>query len=199
MKKDVSRLTLTALFVALVLLFGLTPVGLIPLGFINVTILCIPVLIGTIVLGLKSGLLLGAFFGLVSMMSVLGFSMTPPSGLAGALLAKSPVLTAVMCFVPRLLVPVVCFVVYRLLTKGGRWEKRALPVAAAAGSLTNTLLYLSMMYIFYRVVGLDATAIVALLTGTGLIAGSCEAIAAAVIVSPVVIALNKVQHRTQEK
>ena len=56
------RLTLTALFVALILLFGLTPVGLIPLGFINVTILCVPVVAGTLILGLKTGLLLGACF-----------------------------------------------------------------------------------------------------------------------------------------
>ena len=38
------RLVLTALFVALVILFGLTPAGLISLGFINVTLLCIPVI-----------------------------------------------------------------------------------------------------------------------------------------------------------
>lgn len=197
MNLNTSRLTLTALFVALILLFGLTPVGLIPLGFINVTILCIPVLVGVIALGLKTGILLGAFFGLASLMSVLGFSMTPPSGLAGALLAKSPLLTVIMCFIPRLTVPVVCWAVYRALTRGDRWQKRALPVAAAAGSFTNTLLYLGLMYIFYRMVGLDATAIVGLLTGTGLIAGGCEAVAAALIVPPVVIALEKVQHKTQ--
>ena len=56
------RLVLTALFVALVILFGLTPVGLISLGFINVTLLCIPVIAGTLILGLKTGLLLGRVF-----------------------------------------------------------------------------------------------------------------------------------------
>ena len=36
--KATRQLTLTALFIALVVLLGLTPLGLIPLGFINVTI-----------------------------------------------------------------------------------------------------------------------------------------------------------------
>ena len=47
------------MFIALVVLLGLTPLGLIPLGFINVTILHIPVIIGALALGLKGGLILG--------------------------------------------------------------------------------------------------------------------------------------------
>ena len=82
MKNNTRQLSLTALFVALVFLLGLTPLGLIPLGFINVTILCLPVIVGTILLGLKTGLLLGFFFGTASLMSVLGLSMTAPSTLA---------------------------------------------------------------------------------------------------------------------
>ena len=49
--KATRQLTLTAMFIALVALLGLTPLGLIPLGFINVTILHIPVIIGALVLG----------------------------------------------------------------------------------------------------------------------------------------------------
>lgn len=49
------RLTFTALFIALVLFLGLTPFGLIPLGFINVTLLCVPVAVGCVLLGLKTG------------------------------------------------------------------------------------------------------------------------------------------------
>lgn len=47
MNQKTHHLVLTALFVALILLLGFTPLGLIPLGFINVTILCVPVIIGT--------------------------------------------------------------------------------------------------------------------------------------------------------
>ena len=60
MNKSTTRLTLTALFVALVLLFGLTPIGMIPLGFINISLLGIPVVVGTLVLGLDDGDVAGA-------------------------------------------------------------------------------------------------------------------------------------------
>ena len=46
---------LLALFVALIVLLGFTPLGLIPLGFINVTILCVPVIVGALYMGWKKG------------------------------------------------------------------------------------------------------------------------------------------------
>ena len=75
--KNTTRLTLTALFIALVLVFGLTPIGMIPLGFINISLLGIPVVVGTLVLGLKTGLLLGACFGSISALSAFGIYGTP--------------------------------------------------------------------------------------------------------------------------
>ena len=60
-RNKVRKLVLYALFVALIFVLGLTPVGLIPLGFINVTLLCIPTIVGTVILGLKAGLVLGFF------------------------------------------------------------------------------------------------------------------------------------------
>lgn len=191
LSNSTHRLTLTALFVALIVLFGMTPVGLIPLGFINVTILCIPVVVGTLLLGLKVGLLLGGCFGLVSFLSLLGLSLTPPSSLASALLSANVFLAAVMCFVPRLAVPAVAYGVYKLVSRGREQSRRALPFAAAAGSAANTILYLGMMLLFYVVCGLDANSILMLIAGTGAIAGVSEAVVAAIITTPVVAALWK--------
>lgn len=193
--KKTKRLTLTALFVALVFLLGLTPLGLIPLGFINVTILCIPVIVGALLLGWQTGLLLGFFFGTASLMSVMGLSMTAPSGLASALLAKSVPLCVIMCYVPRLCVPLVACGVYRLIARGQEHCVKALPVAAAVGSLTNTVLYLGMMWAFYALTGLDANRILALILGTGALGGGSEAVVAAVLVTPIVTALWKVFKR----
>ena len=186
------HLVLTALFVALVLLLGLTPIGLIPLGFINVTVLCVPVIVGTLLLGLKTGLLLGFCFGGVSALSAFGIYGTP-SALAGALVAASPVLAAVMCFLPRLMVPVVAHLVYKLISKGEPARKRAVPFAAVAGSLTNTILYLGLMLLFYVMMGINSEGVLALIGGTGLIAGSSEAVVAALIATPVLAALWKVR------
>jgi len=191
MKKMATRkLVLYALFIALIFLLGLTPVGLIPLGFINVTILCIPTIIGTIVLGMKAGILLGFFFGLASTLSAFGISMVPQSALAAALLGVSPLDVIVMSFIPRLLVPVVTSLVYQLCC---RKKQHALAVAPAAvlGSLTNTVFYLGLMLLFYTMAGLDSAPVLGIIGGTGIIAGSLEAVAAAVIATPCVMAIRK--------
>jgi uncharacterized membrane protein len=195
MKKDKTRnLTVTAILVALIFVLGLTPLGLIPLGFINVTILALPVIVGTLSLGLSSGLTLGFFFGLASLLSVLGLSMTPPSSLAGTLLAASPVLTVVMCFLPRLLVPLFTHLVYKaFIDKTNR--KIAIPVAAATGSLTNTVFYLGLMYLFYQLAALDATKVVSLILGIAFVAGISEAAVSALLAFPIIIALDKIQKR----
>ena len=192
MKTNTARMTLTALFIALVLLFGLTPIGLIPLGFINLTILCVPVIVGTLLLGLKAGLVLGGCFGAVSALSAFGIWGTP-SSLAAALAAASPLLTLIMCFLPRLMVPVVTFFTYKLFSGGRRGSNKATPIAAAAGSLTNTILYLGLMLLFYVIMGINSEKVLALIGGTGLLAGSAEAVVAAVISSPVLAALWKIK------
>ena len=189
------NMVLAALFVALILLLGMTPLGLIPLGFINVTVLCVPVIVGTVLLGLKTGLALGASFGLASMLSAFGLSLTPPSALASALVVKSPFLAICMCVIPRLMVPVAAHAAYRLASRGAERAAAALPIAAAAGSLTNTVLYLGAMLLLYWLTGLDSAAVLTVIGGTGLIAGTSEAAVAAIIVTPVVLALWKVQKK----
>ena len=191
-RKKTRHMVLTALFIALILLLGFTPLGLIPLGFINITILCLPVVIGTIMLGLKTGVILGFCFGTVSALSAFGIAGTP-SSLAATLVAANPLLALVMCYAPRLMVPVIVHLMYRLVSRGRSDSRIALPVAAAAGSLTNTVLYLGLMLLFYVMTGIEYANLLALIGGTGLIAGAAEAAAAAVITTPVVIALRKIQ------
>lgn len=195
MKNDKTRnLAVTAILVALIFVFGLTPLGLIPLGFINVTILALPVIVGTLALGLNSGLILGFFFGLASLLSVLGLSLTPPSSLAGTLLAASPVLTVIMCFLPRLLVPLFTHLVYKALSYKTD-KKFSIPVAAVIGSMTNTVFYLGLMYLFYQFAALDATKVVNLILGVAFIAGISEAVVSALLSFPIMIALEKIQKR----
>ena len=191
-RSNVQNLVIHALFIALIFVLGLTPVGLIPLGFINVTILCIPTIVGTLALGLKSGLVLGFFFGSVSLLSALGLSLTPPSGLAQMLLGANPFFLVLMCYIPRLLVPVVTHFTFRLLTRKKENGLAAAP-AAALGSITNTVFYLGLMLLFFVICGLDSKPVLATIGGTGLIAGSLEAVAAAVIATPVLAALKKLR------
>lgn len=191
------NLVLTSIFIAFILLLGLTPLGLIHLGFINVTLMCIPVVVGTLFLGLKTGIVLGFCFGTISALSAFGITGTP-SSLVAALMAKSPLLVLLMCYLPRLAVPVVAHWVYKLISKGKAAYKRAVPFAAAAGSLTNTVLYLGLMLLFYVLMGIDSKEVLTLIGGTGLLAGGAEALAGALISTPVLAAMWSVQKRGQD-
>ena len=201
-RKQMVNFVLLALFIALIFLLGQTPLGLIPLGFINVTILCVPVIIGTLMLGLKSGLFLGFMFGCVSVFA----AITRPSALVSTLLGASPALVVVMSMLPRLLVPLAAHVAFRLLLRiapassAGRARKSptayiAAAAAAALGSLTNTVFYLGLMLLFYVLCGISTTQVLTLIGGTALIAGSLEATANAVICPAVYIALSRTKLR----
>jgi uncharacterized membrane protein len=187
MKNDRIRfLSVTGLLVALVVLMGLTPIGLLHVGPIYVTLLCIPVIVGTLLLGLEAGILLGFTFGSVSFY----VGMTAPSPLVMPVVQHNMLYLIVLCYFPRLLLPLICQMVYRLAGRGKR-GKTAVILSALAGSLTNTVLYLGLLLIFYIIIGLDHMAILGTLSSIVLFAGIPEAIAAAVVAVPVISAINK--------
>ncbi len=197
-RKSTIMLVLNALFIALTLLLGTTPIGLIPLGAINITILHIPVIAGTLFLGLKSGLLLGFIFGLCSVFSVYGLTLTPPSGLAAALNAENALYCLLMCIIPRLLVPVFTYLSNKLLLKLNVQEHLSLGFASFIGSVTNTVFYLGLMIAFYELANLDVAALMEKLgikSFWGIMsiiasgAGGLEALAAFLLVPPIIAAL----------
>lgn len=186
-RRKMKDFVLLALFVALIALLGFTPLGLIPLGFINVTILCVPVIVGALYMGRRNGMILGLAFGVVSFISAL----IKPSALVSTLLGASPLLVAVMSILPRLLVPVVADGVYHLFREKN--DHLAVGLGAVCGSVTNTVLYLGLMLLFYVICGLDTAGVLALIAGVAIIAGTCEAIAAAILCTPILAALRRMR------
>ncbi|MBQ2953844.1 MAG: ECF transporter S component [Clostridia bacterium] len=181
------NMVLLAMLAGLIFLMGQTPLGLIPLGFCNVTLLVIPVAVGTIYMGWRSGLVLGAAFAGTSLVSAL----IKPSALVGTLMGASPLLAVVMTVLPRLCIPLVIAGVNHLLQK--RQKHIAAAVAAACGSVTNTVLYLGLMLLFYVWCGIDNTTV---LTTIGVVAGGAgplEALAAAIITPPILMALWRIR------
>ena len=191
MNTKTRKLALNGLFIAFILLLGLTPLGMIPLPWIKISILSIPVAVGTLVLGLPSGLILGASFATISVLSAFGILGTP-SAFAATLVSASPALAILLSYVPRLLIPVFVYETHRLIARNGKKPKLAISCAAAAGSLCNTVFYLGLMLLFYIILGLDNKSVLAVIGGTGLIGGGCEAIAAVLIVTPVTLAIQKI-------
>lgn len=186
-RKQLNNFVLLALFVALILLLGFTPLGLIPLGFINVTILCVPVVVGALYMGPKNGVILGLAFGAVSFLS----AMMKPSALVSTLMGSSPFLVFVMSILPRILVPLAAVGVHKLVSRFNSHVATA--AAAVCGSLTNTVFYLGLMLLFYILCGIDTAGVLSLIGGTALIAGSAEAAAAAILCTPILAALRRVR------
>lgn len=190
MNKKTHQLVLTALMIALMIVLQMTGIGLIRLGVINITFYCTVIAIGAMMLGLKSGLILGFAFGTISLIS----AVQAPSGLV-APLTSTPSgwpLVAVMCYVPRLLVPVMAYGVYAILNKGGVNPHISVSAGAAAGSLTNTILYLGLLLLNYSITVADYPGLLATVGTIALTGGIPEAIVAALVASPVVIALKKI-------
>ena len=145
-----------AAFIAIMMIMTVVPVlGFIPLGFMNATIIHIPVIVGSILLGPKKGAVLGFFFGLTSMWkntalmpNLTSFVFTPfltmPNGESGG------IRSVIICMVPRILIGVVAYYVYRGVSK--IWKKRkklALAAAGVAGSITNTILVMNLIYFLF--------------------------------------------------
>ena len=151
--RPMQQLVLTALFAAIILLMAFTPLGLIDLPVIKATILHVPVVIGSVVLGPKRGAGLGALFGLTSLWkntmapSLLSFAFSPFVPLPGA--AHGSLWALAICFLPRMLTGVIPWFVSRglaALSQGRAWG-RALGyvLAGAAGAVVNTALVMGMM------------------------------------------------------
>lgn len=148
-------MVLTGAFVAIMVIMTIVPIlGYIPLGFMNATIIHIPVIIGAILMGPKKGAFLGLVFGLTSMWkntilmpNATSFVFSPFISVGDF---KGDWRSAIICLVPRILIGVVAYYVYKAVLRGN--EKRqaaALTCAGVAGSLTNTLLVMNLIYFLF--------------------------------------------------
>ena len=130
-RSSTVRLCCIAVLAALLILMALTPLGYIPIGPLRLTLLMLPVAVGGAVLGPRAGLVLGTVFGLTSFFTCFG---TDPFG--AVLLGISPLRTAVMCIVPRMLAGLLPALLCRLIRR--RSSGRAVGVAATALSCALT-------------------------------------------------------------
>jgi len=159
--KNVSSKTLglvqVSLLGAIIVVMAVLPVlGYIPLGFMNATIIHIPVIIASIVLGPKKGAILGLLFGITSLCrstfapNLTSFVFSPFYKMGD--IGGSP-LSLIVSLVPRTLVGVVPYYVYKGLVKLFKGKKGtdslAVIIAGIAGSMTNTLLVMNFIYLFF--------------------------------------------------
>lgn len=150
--KKLSDLTKLALLTAMILMLSVTPLGYVPLGFMYATTIHIPVILGGILLGPGAGAVLGGVFGLTSLLratftpNATSFVFSPFYSLGEF---HGSVWSLVVCFVPRILIGVVAYYVYVLIKKLCHRDAPALAAAGFAGSMTNTLLVMNLIYLLF--------------------------------------------------
>ena len=195
-RHDTRWMVSVALMAAIVIVLANTPLGMIQLPIIKATTVHIPVIIGAILLGPGAGAILGAVFGICSLISntmaptLLSFAFSPfmsTSGLPGALKA---IWISIGC---RILIGVAAGWLWKLLMPLKVNQSVGLLITGFAGSMVNTVTVMGSIYLLFaqqyaqaRDVGV--TAVWGLIMGTVTASGIPEAIAAAVLV----LALGKV-------
>mgnify|MGYP001765884317 FL=1 len=139
MAQDRTRkIVVTAVLGAITVLLGLTHWGFIPwFGGISLTIMHVPVIIGAILEGPLVGAGIGLIFGLFSMLQ----AAIAPTGPLDPLFIN-PLLSVL----PRLFIGPVAWLVWSGLKK---WPVVGLIASGIAGSLTNTVLVLGVLGLFF--------------------------------------------------
>lgn len=183
---ELRKMVIASLLLAFIILFGLTPLGMWNFGVVYITLMCIPVILGTLVLGQGYGMLLTIAFGTISLIT----GLRAPSALASPIYQRSPVLLAVLCYAPRLLVPLTTLLAKQLFVKNEN-DTKQLAIPCVVGSLTNTFFYLGLIPVLYIAIGFDNPTILSTLGGIVLAGGLPEAVACAIIVPAIIFALRK--------
>ncbi len=189
----ILRLTQLSVLVALLLIFGFTSIGYIKIGVIEITLNIIPVAIGAIVLGPSAGAVCGAIFGLTSFWQ----AISGMSAFGELLVNVSPILTFILCFVPRILEGWLTGLIFKGLSKVCKTNSIPCTVSGLACPLINTLLFVGgfiLLFgqtdVFANLYGQSAaTNIVAFFAWFVGLNGVVEAIAGFVIASAVSKAL----------
>lgn len=195
-KHDTRWMVSVALMAAIVIVLANTPLGMIQLPIIKATTVHIPVILGAILLGPGAGAILGAVFGICSLVSntmaptLLSFAFSPflsTTGIPGALKA---IWISVGC---RILIGVAVGWLWILFTKIKLNQFIALPIVGFVGSMVNTVTVMGSIYFLFAQQYAEAkevalTAVFGLVMGTVTASGIPEAIAAAILV----LALGKV-------
>lgn len=194
MKASISKRTLFlaqfAMLMAIEAIVCFTPLGSLPaFGPIVATLGMVPVIITAVVLGTGAGTAMGFFAGLFSFCV---WTFTPPSPIAFVFTPFYSVgglhgnfWSLVICFVPRILVGAVTGLCFSLFTRLKWAPAFAYGLSGILGSLTNTVLVLGGIYVFFgqsyaSVIGQSFNALLGLIGLTVLTSGIPEAIIGAV-------------------
>lgn len=183
-------LTMLGLLAAVEIVLAFTPLGFIPLGVTKATTIHIPVILGAILLGPLAGGILGGLFGILSVIintfqpTITSFVFTPFYNLSPDFHGNG--WSLVVAIVPRICIGIIVAYVFRFLHRMFTSEIVSFAGAGLVGSMTNTILVMGGIYLFFgrqyaAAKGMDFSALFqAIMTVVG-VNGVLEAIVAAIL------------------
>ncbi len=185
---SIRQMTMIGMLSAISIFLGITGLGFIPLPTLRATIMHVPVIIGAIIEGPVVGALVGLVFGLFSMYQ--NFTAPGPT----SFIFWNPIIA----IIPRVLVGIVAYYVYRTLYNKIKKESISIAIASLLASFTNTAGVLSLAYLFYlekysAALGINPDTAAVAIAGIGITNGIPEAIVSSVICVPVIIAISKIK------
>lgn len=186
--KKIQYMSIMAMFLAIEIILVVTPLGYMPIGPINATTMHIPVIIAGIALGKKAGAQLGLVFGITSVLNatfrptITSFCFSPFIPVAGMSGNWASLLIAI---VPRILLGYLAGLVYEKLSQKTKKESLNITLASLVGAITNTVLVLGGIYIFFGqayadAIGVAYNTLVTVLLGVVFTNGILEAILGAI-------------------
>ena len=191
-KNKTYRIAILGILSAFIVVQTFVPfLGNIPIPPLNPTIIHITVIVAAFVLSTKDGMLVGLVWGLARMVK----AYTLPASPLDLLLWTNPVIAVV----PRVMVGLVAGLIFHAFLKR-KQEKRGMVIAAVLGSLTNTVLVLGFIALFYgneyaTALNVDPSNLLKVLAGIVATNGIGEAVAAGLIAPFIATALMKVRRK----
>lgn len=206
-KRDTRWMVSVALMAAIVILLANTPLGMIQLPIVKATTVHIPVIVGAVLLGPSAGAILGATFGVCSLISntmaptLLSFAFSPFLSTTGFVGVLKAIWISVGC---RIMIGVIAGWIWMIFRKIKLNTYVALAITGFVGSMVNTVLVMGSIYFLFaqqyaQAKEVAVTAVFGLIMGTVTASGIPEAIAAAVLVTALGKALLKVFHAGWKK
>lgn len=152
------HLTFTAILLAILLFLAFSPFGFIQLGVIKATLIHIPVIMASILLGPRLGALMGVAFGCCSLAintmspTLLSFVFSPFIPVIGT--QHGSVLALVVAFIPRILLGI--FPYYLNQSAKKLWQtdasfiKTRFFLIGLFSTMLHTILVMSFIFILFR-------------------------------------------------
>lgn len=147
-QKTLNLVTLS-LLIAIEVVLVVTNLGFIMIPPVSVTILHIPVIMGAVVMGWKSGLILGGSFGVLSMLNATFRGASPVDLAFSPFLSGNPIGSIIMCIGCRMLLGFAAGLIFEKLSSKTGKVLLSSAIAAFVSTLLHTLTVMSCLWLLF--------------------------------------------------